>query len=705
MFSKVLDCPECGHRFNYDHEGTDFPENITCPGCHTSSHFASFSALTICPQCRSKLKTPLDMVFDSDLSCPSCGTALNTEDPFIAETLAETADSNNAVDFRRMNKRLLKDGEIFDKYRIIQLLGKGGMAEVYLAEHLLLRKHCAVKLMRTDVTSDSEMAIKRFLREAKLSHQFNHPNIVKIFDVGSDFKSGTLFIAMEYVEGKTLHDIAQERTFSEEELCKVLVSMANALNALASQHVVHRDIKPSNIMLTNDGVYKLMDLGIAKSDSSHHVAGDMTLTMEQSTIGTPNYASPEQCRSAHSVDLRSDIYSLGATLYHLASGKLPFSGTTAVETILNVMQSDVVPLSTYRPDLSPKMIDLIDSMMRKDPDERPQIPDALLAAMYSARKNMFILLINKIKSAIKRLEKESGNRGVFTKAIRWTAAIILLLVIAMNLRHINGYLSKAFNKQEVDPPQTVQPQVDVLANYSPAALFRDKYGDFCKHIEFNSAENKYLFPKIRFASEDKQNLILMYDFSNIQAVSEPGAAPLEKGVVYLAQNKMDIVVPSGSMITDFTISLDFCSGRGGNTILFNIGKFLKVFVYQSKLTVLVNGQHHITSNIVVPDNEWANVTLVYENAKRKLSLLSGDRFAGCYQLPEEFSWNCFSLGDMSQFACANPEWLDGKIDTIKVYNCAREMILPEDNEKILRDHIVSGTRRKVAEFTPETEEE
>ena len=112
--------------------------------------------------------------------------------------------------------------------------------------------------------------------------------------------------------------------------------MAGALKCLADAGVVHRDIKPSNIMLDKNGIFKLMDLGIAKTDSNR-MAGEMTLTMEQTAIGTPSYASPEQCRSSHNVDTRSDIYSLGATLYHAASGKLPCDGATPVEIILKVI--------------------------------------------------------------------------------------------------------------------------------------------------------------------------------------------------------------------------------------------------------------------------------------------------------------------------------------------------------------------------------
>ena len=700
MFSKILDCPECKHRFNYDHEGEEFPEHITCPGCGKSSNFAEFSALTICPQCRSKLKIPLDILFDDDLACPSCGAMLKTTESLVEDSDAVTigvSKAGHGADHRPMSKRMLPDGAIFDKYKIIRLLGKGGMAEVYLAEHLLLKQKCAVKLMQANSGGDSEMAVKRFLREAKLSHHFNHPNIVKVFDVGSDFQTGYLFIAMEYVEGKTLHDMAREKPFTEDELAKVLVSMASALNALAEVHVVHRDIKPSNIMLTPDGVYKLMDLGIAKSDSGSHMAGDMTLTMDQSTIGTPNYASPEQCRSAHSVDLRSDIYSLGATLYHLASGKLPFSGTTAVETILNVMQTEAIPLASHRPDLSEKMLSLIEQMMRKNPDERPQMPDALLAAIYSRKSNS---LIKRIKGIFERKGSRSSSKkqSLPAKAIRWAAAAILLFVISMNMKHISNYfraLKEA--EQSVAQPQT-QKKVDVLARHNPLTAFPDKFGDFNENIIFDKSKKQYKLPKIKFAADNKKDLILSYDFE----MYKDEANPQNDGLVSLADSKMDIVIPGNVHVDDFTILLDFYNGKGGNTMLFNIGSQLKVFVYKNKLTIIASGLHFIASNIVVPDNTWANIIISYEKSKRKLIFLSGDRFAGSYLMPNEFSWNRLVLGDKNQIPDrGNEEWLQGKIDKLEIYNCARTIVLPESKEKIVYDFIVSGKRETVAGFQPE----
>lgn len=386
MFSQILDCPTCGERFRYEC-GDEFPESISCPKCGKSRPIGDFSALVLCRQCRTKLSIPLDILSDPDLSCPQCGAAIRVGDgdlPAVDGDDFSTFDDGGA-DRRQLFKRMLQDGDIFDKYRIIRLLGRGGMADVYLAEHLLLKQPCALKLMRSGSESGDPIYVKRFIREAKLAHQFNHPNIVKVYDAGSDFKTGYLFIAMEYVEGKTLLELLKDGEITEEVLTEVLASMTRALKVLHDANVVHRDIKPSNIMRTADGVYKLMDLGIAKSDSGQQ--GEMTLTMDQAAIGTPGYASPEQCRSAHQVDTRSDIYCLGATLYHLASGVPPFTGNTPLEIIIKVLQTDTVPLKKLRPDLSPRMLGIIDRMMKKDPDERPENPEALEDMLAGRRRS------------------------------------------------------------------------------------------------------------------------------------------------------------------------------------------------------------------------------------------------------------------------------------------------------------------------------
>ena len=687
MFSKVLECPECKHRFNFDHSGDDFPERITCPECKTCRGYSEYSAMTFCTQCRSKLKIPLDILFDEDLSCPNCGVFLNAHGKFTEDTAASTI-TNNAADRRQLYKRMLKDGEVFDKYQIIRLLGKGGMAEVYLAEHLLLKQKCAVKLMRANIGSDDEMAVKRFLREAKLSHQFNHPNIVKVFDVGSDFQTGFLFIAMEYVEGKTLHDLAKEQPFTEEQLNAVLVSMANALNELMAVRVVHRDIKPSNIMLTNDGVYKLMDLGIAKSESNSHVAGDMTLTLEQSTIGTPNYASPEQCRSAHNVDYRSDIYSLGATLYHLASGKLPFTGTTAVETILNVMQTEAVPLKSFRPDLSDKMIGLIEQMMRKNPAERPQLPDALLAAIYSSGSGKLKKLKDKFSGKI-----NSASRSV--QRFKQIGGMVLVVVLlALSFIYFMRKPETKDNTKTDAPLNRFQQQYVLAKNRHPLMAYPDETGSSSVRYRDGSP----CFPLVTASIASKAAVDI--DFGNPESYRQQPAA-----VKSLVKNKvLDLSGTAANKIHeikltditgDFTLTVNFSSGNEKNTGVLTLGKnLIELMVHHSNLAIVINDKYYCRTNISVQKNTWCSITLSVNSEKRKITILSGNRLIGAYLLPDALNnFNTVSVGG-SLMSKLNSQ--SGAISSLKLYNKAVNIKMPSGKQWTWGSApAVTGTRQQI----------
>jgi len=483
MLSRILDCSSCGHRFNYEYEGV-MPQEILCPNCGKTAAQSEYSALVICQSCHTKLRIPLDMVYDNDNICPQCGKTLDPKTFFDSGSMDDKLDSLSGGSASEGSQQL-QPGEFFDKYKVIKLLGKGGMAEVYLAEHLLLHRLCALKLMRGNMAADDFVFIKRFLQEAKLLNSIEHENIVKVYDVGSDFKSGTLFIAMEYVEGKTLLDILRDHKFSAGELQYVLVAMGHALQALADAQVVHRDIKPSNIMMTKDGVLKLMDLGIAKFSGAKQ-EGEMTLTMEQSTIGTPNYASPEQCRSARNVDIRSDIYCLGTTLYHLASGRLPFDGDTPVATILNVMQKEAEPLKQFRPDLPEKLLDLIMQMMQKDPDERPATPDQLLAFVFSQKNQISGNIIQKsLRRGQKFMRKqllpqERSLKGYLLNYTRLAVAAGLLIVIVV----LTGGLVKNYRTWRADAVETAlaagKSQSEAASAGSPGKYLRALIGNNSK---------------------------------------------------------------------------------------------------------------------------------------------------------------------------------------------------------------------------------
>ena len=376
MQTRILDCPKCGGRFEFESDA--IPSEITCPTCRETSAAGDYSAIMLCPACHKKLTVPLPLLNEPELICPLCDQTFSTAESIRLSELGTDTTLSDVKEEDLLPRESLKEGDIFDKFQIVRLLGRGGMAEVYLAEHLLFRRPCALKLLIG--ANVDPVTQKRFVREAKISNGISHPNIVKVFDIGADAKTGRLFIAMEYVDGVTLSSEARQAPFTEAALREVLSAMTEALSELEAHKIVHRDITPSNIMRTRDGMLKLMDLGIAKTESDA-ASGELTLTVTQSVIGTPGFASPEQSQSAHDTDTRSDIFSLGATLYFLATGRHPFDGKTAIEIILNVMRKEPVPLDTLRPDLSPGMRALIRKMMAKSPDDRPQNTASLRQAI------------------------------------------------------------------------------------------------------------------------------------------------------------------------------------------------------------------------------------------------------------------------------------------------------------------------------------
>ena len=372
MPSLILACPSCNQRYDYRFDN-DIPTRITCPRCGQEKSCDDYSALLFCPKCYSKLEAPL-ICRNEEIHCPRCNTVVPFGTDFTFGELDENHHEEIIVAQQNTPHWLLDPEVLFDKYRIIKPIGQGGMAEVYLAEHILLHQNCALKIMKPAFFTDNPVLVKRFLREAKLAYNLNSPNIVRVFDAGTDGETGYLFLAMDYVDGKTLTNILLDKgRFTEKDMRFIAQQVAQALVVLAENKIVHRDIKPSNIIRSITGEIKLADLGIARLESS-----DATLTMTQAAIGTPAYASPEQCTDAHQTDARSDIYSLGATLYHLATGIPPFSGKSPVEIMLNVIKKKPEPLSKKRPDLSPNFVLLIEHMMAKDPNKRPQNAEDLL---------------------------------------------------------------------------------------------------------------------------------------------------------------------------------------------------------------------------------------------------------------------------------------------------------------------------------------
>ncbi len=255
----------------------------------------------------------------------------------------------------------MKNKILGNRYQLLERIGGGGMAIVYKAKCLLLNRYVAVKILRSEFTDDEEF-VKRFRVEAQAAASLNHPNIVSIYDVGK--QDDAQYIVMEFIDGITLKDyINQSGAMPWKEAVSIAIQICSALEQAHKNQIVHRDIKPHNIMLTKEGIAKVTDFGIARAVTS------ATITMVGSTIGSVHYFSPEQARGGYT-DEKSDLYSLGVTLYEMVTGKVPFDGDSPVAVALKHIQEKAERPADVNPTIPKGVNDLIVKAMKKNQDLR-----------------------------------------------------------------------------------------------------------------------------------------------------------------------------------------------------------------------------------------------------------------------------------------------------------------------------------------------
>ncbi len=264
---------------------------------------------------------------------------------------------------------MLKTGMIIaERYEILAKIGTGGMADVYKAKDHKLNRFVAVKVLKAEFREDTTF-VRKFRREAQAAAGLTHPNIVNVFDVGDD--EGVYYIVMELIEGITLKEyIAKKGKLSIKEATSIAIQVSMGLEAAHSHGIVHRDVKPQNIIISTDGKVKVTDFGIARAASSN--------TISSNVMGSVHYSSPEQVRGGYS-DEKSDIYSLGITMYEMVTGRVPFDGDTTVAIAIKHLQEEMVPPSVYTEELPYSLEQIIYKCTQKSVDRRYSCMEEVIA--------------------------------------------------------------------------------------------------------------------------------------------------------------------------------------------------------------------------------------------------------------------------------------------------------------------------------------
>jgi len=327
-------------------------------------------------------------------------------------------------------------------YQILGKLGAGAMAVVYKAKQLSLNRTVAIKVLPKRLSENPEY-VERFYKEGQAAGKLNHNNIVQAIDVGE--AGGYHYFVMEYVEGKTLHDdIASGKVYTEQEAIDIAIQVAHALEHAHSCGLIHRDVKPKNIMINTAGVVKLADMGLARETTDIEAAE----TEKGKAYGTPYYIAPEQIRGKVDIDGRADIYGLGATLYHMTTGRVPFMADDPQDVMRKHLKEKLTPPDHINTKLSAGISEVIEVMMAKDKNERYSNVQELLGDLEAVRdgrapmrahKRFDVSMLEQIEdqatadSANERRKQQVFEQyKIMTVVFGVVAAVLLLIVIVLS---------------------------------------------------------------------------------------------------------------------------------------------------------------------------------------------------------------------------------------------------------------------------------
>ena len=361
-----------------------------------------------------------------DAGSPEAEDATVIEEPIFGTTRIFTNDYEAALP---------------EHYNIIKMLGRGGMAEVFLAEDKRLNRQVAIKFLNSEFRKDPER-MKRFNQEARAASALNHPNILTIHDIGA--KNGIQFIISEYIDGETLSSRIRRGRIALAEAVRLAIQMASALAASHSAGIVHRDIKPDNIMIRRDGSIKVLDFGLAKDTGKNAKASPnfdaATLGREMTSpgliLGTPQYMSPEQARGLQ-LDVRTDIFSLGIIIFEMAAGSPPFTGSTMADIIAAILTKEPRRIEEFLQDPPLRLISIVDKALRKERDERYLKIENLLADLRALQQELEAEPYidrrtgpTEVRTTLQHTIRTVLTQKIFRSKWRYVAPALVVLILA-----------------------------------------------------------------------------------------------------------------------------------------------------------------------------------------------------------------------------------------------------------------------------------
>ena len=370
----------------------------------------------LCPTCQIDLDTPDDAA--TTVFCPKCNTEFEAVTDIKIATAAPGAGPKPAKE-----RRGLRPGDTLGDLKIERTIGVGGMGKVYLAKQQNMNRQVAVKVLPLKYARNDHIR-ERFLQEIRTTAQLEHPNIVTIYDAGEH--NGTWYLTMAYVEGYSLDRILErdDQPFPEAEALRIAIEIAKALEyAWQKKRILHRDIKPANIMRSPNDQVRILDLGVAKQ-----VESDANITRKGIAIGTPQYMSPEQAQGAGDVDFRTDVYSLGATLWHLLSAECPFDDTSVMVVLTKVVNEDLPPIRSLNKEVSQPCQRLIEKMTSKDRSDRHDSWKDVRVDIERVLRGLPIVDDMQSEDAVN--PKSAAKRRWLLVGLLLLAIVMLLIVIA-----------------------------------------------------------------------------------------------------------------------------------------------------------------------------------------------------------------------------------------------------------------------------------